>query len=49
MQAVLERHPERGLIRKAGIMAIVVKSGEVRAGNKIRVTLPTLHEPLKPV
>ena len=50
MEAVLERHPERGLIRKAGIMAVVIKSGEVRAGNKIRVTLPANnHEPLKPV
>jgi MOSC domain-containing protein YiiM len=50
MEAVLEHHPERGLIRKAGIMAVVVKGGEVRVGNKIRVTLPNgAREPLKPV
>jgi len=50
MEAVLERHPERDLIRKAGIMAIVIKSGEVRVENKIRVTIPASnHDPLKPV
>jgi MOSC domain-containing protein YiiM len=50
MEAVLERHPERGLIRKAGIMAVVIKSGAVSVGDKVRVTLPASnHEPLKPV
>lgn len=50
MEAVLERDPERGLIRKAGIMAIVVGSGDVRVGDSIRVEHPpTPHEPLKPV
>ena len=50
MEAVLERSPERGLIRKAGIMSIVISGGEVRAGDSIAVTLPALpHEALKPV
>jgi MOSC domain-containing protein YiiM len=50
MEAVLERSPERGLIRKAGIMSIVITGGEVRAGDAITITLPTLpHEALKPV
>ncbi|NOT41297.1 MAG: MOSC domain-containing protein [Alphaproteobacteria bacterium] len=50
MEAVLERHPERGLIRKAGIMAVVAADGEVTVDNTIRVTLPAgNHEPLKPV
>lgn len=50
MEAVLERHPERGLIRKAGVMAVVVKGGYVEVGNTIGVTLPSSnHEPLKPV
>jgi MOSC domain-containing protein YiiM len=50
MEAVLERSPERGLIRKAGIMSIVLTGGEVRAGDSITITLPPLpHEALKPV
>jgi MOSC domain-containing protein YiiM len=50
MEAVLERHPERGLIRKAGIMAVVIEGGDVSVGDEVRVTLPSSgHEPLKPV
>lgn len=50
MEAVLERSPERGLIRKAGIMSVVLSGGEVRAGDAITITLPPQpHEPLKPV
>lgn len=50
MEAVLERHPERGLVRKAGVMAIVIEGGEIRPGDSITVTLPDgLHEALKPV
>ena len=50
MEAVLERSPERGLIRKAGIMSIVITGGEIRPGDSITITLPPQpHEPLKPV
>lgn len=50
MEAVLERDPARGLIRKAGIMAIVIASGEVGAGDMIGVEMPAgAHEALKPV
>jgi MOSC domain-containing protein YiiM len=50
MEAVLERSPERGLIRKAGIMSIVITGGEIRAGDSITIALPPLpHEALKPV
>jgi MOSC domain-containing protein YiiM len=50
MEAVLERKPERGLVRKAGIMSVVITSGEIRAGDAITITLPPLpHEALKPV
>ncbi|MFM9863390.1 MAG: MOSC domain-containing protein [Micropepsaceae bacterium] len=49
MEAVLERTPS-GLVRKAGIMAIVIAGGEVATGSMIRVTRPTgNHEPLTPV
>ena len=40
MAAVLDRTPEGALIRKAGIMGIVVADGIVRPGDAIRVQLP---------
>lgn len=40
MQAVLDRDAEGNLIRKAGIMGVVLAGGEVRAGDAIRVELP---------
>jgi MOSC domain-containing protein YiiM len=50
MEAVIERERERGLIRKAGVMGIVIESGDVAAGYAIRVALPTgVHMSLKPV
>jgi len=50
MQALLERDEHGGLIRKAGVVAVVVRGGEVRAGDRIAVELPaTPHTPLAPV
>ncbi len=50
MEAVLERNPERGLVRKAGVMGIVLTGGEVVAGDNIRIQLPGgEREALKPV
>lgn len=50
MAATLGRDERGHLIRKAGIMAIVVITGEVRRGNCIRVELPPApHRPLAPV
>jgi MOSC domain-containing protein YiiM len=40
MAAVLERDEQGTLIRKAGIMAIVLEGGDVRPGDPIRVELP---------
>ena len=40
MRAVLERDCQGNLIRKAGIMSIVVSGGEVRPGDAIDVELP---------
>ena len=49
MEAVLERR-STGLVRKSGVMAIVVASGAVKADDPITISLPALpHEPLKPV
>ena len=50
MQAVLEKGPGKTLIRKAGVMAIVIASGEVRRGNAIAVVhTPAVAVPLAPV
>ena len=40
MNACLDRDEEGNLIRKAGVMSIVVTSGPVKPGDGIRVTLP---------
>lgn len=40
MRAVLEKAPDGGLIRKAGVMAIVLTGGVVRAGDPIAADLP---------
>jgi MOSC domain-containing protein YiiM len=50
MAAVLDKDPQANLIRKAGVMTIVLKSGDVYAGDAIRVELPPLpHQPLQVV
>ena len=50
MQAVLDRDVDGALVRRAGIMGIVLAGGEVSPGDPIEVTLPNLpHEPLRPV
>lgn len=40
MNAVLDKDKEGNLIRKSGVMGIVLSGGEVKIGNKIRVELP---------
>ncbi len=50
MAAVLDRDAAGELVRKTGIMAVVVASGELRPGGPIRVELPTPpHRRLEPV
>jgi MOSC domain-containing protein YiiM len=50
MGATLERGQDGSLVRKAGIMAIVLAGGDVRPGDSIRVELPPdPHRPLTPV
>ncbi len=47
MAATLDRDAQRNLVRKAGIMGIVVAAGEVRPGDPIRVEPPAPpHRPL---
>lgn len=40
MQAVLDRDEDGNLIRKAGVMGVVLAGGEVRPGDAVRVELP---------
>lgn len=50
MQAVLEKGPDKTLNRKAGVMAVVIASGEVRVGDAIAVVhTPDTHVPLSAV
>lgn len=50
MAATLDRDADGNLIRKAGIMSIVISEGDVRPGDAIRVELPDMpHRPLLPV
>jgi MOSC domain-containing protein YiiM len=48
--AVLDRADDGSLVRRAGVMAIVVAGGEVRPGDDVAVALPAEpHRPLAPV
>jgi len=50
MAATLDRDADGNLIRKAGIMGIVRASGDVRAGDVIRIAPPPApNQPLLPV
>jgi MOSC domain-containing protein YiiM len=50
MGATLERARDGSLVRKAGIMAVVLAGGDVRPGDLIRVEVPPdPHRPLSPV
>lgn len=50
LAAVLDRDDQGNLIRKAGVMGIVVAGGEVQPNDPIRVELPPEpHRPLQPV
>ncbi len=50
MAAVLGRDEQGNLIRKAGVMAVVVAGGLVRPGDAVAIELPPApHRPLGPV
>ena len=50
MAAVLDRDTQDNLIRKAGVMGVVVAGGEVRSADPIHVELPPEpRQPLEPV
>jgi MOSC domain-containing protein YiiM len=48
--ATLDRDAEGNVIRKAGVMAIVIEGGTVRPGDAIAIELPAApHQKLQPV
>ena len=50
MAATLDRDALGNLVRKAGVMSIVIGEGDVRPGDAIRVEMPAApHRPLQPV
>ena len=50
MAATLDKAPDGSLVRKSGVMAVVITSGDVRVGDGIELaSVPMTHEPLEPV
>ncbi len=50
MKAVLDRDSDGELVRKSGVMGVVLEGGEVRPGDSIQVELPAEpHVQLEPV
>jgi MOSC domain-containing protein YiiM len=50
MAATLDKDADGNLIRKAGVMSVVLAEGDVRPGDAVRVELPDgPHQPLRPV
>lgn len=50
MAAVLDRTPQGELVRKAGVMAVVVRGGVVTRQDPVEIRLPAgMHESLRPV
>lgn len=50
MAATLDKDADGNLVRKAGIMGIVMADGDVRPGDAIRVEMPEIpHHQLQPV
>jgi MOSC domain-containing protein YiiM len=50
MAAVLDRGADGELVRKAGVMSVVLSGGEIAVGDLIEVRLPPEpHQPLAPV
>lgn len=50
LAAVLDRLPDGSLVRKAGIMCIILRSGVVKPGDQISIVhIPPVPRPLEPV
>ncbi|NKB44601.1 MAG: MOSC domain-containing protein [Alphaproteobacteria bacterium] len=50
MQETIEKQADGTIIRKSGVMSIVISGGDVHQGDSIRVELPPQpHKPMEPV
>ena len=49
MKQTLGRDENGDIVRKAGIMSVVLVGGVVNAGDSIRIESPAIHVPLAPV
>ena len=50
MAAMLDKDADGSLIRKSGVMGIVISGGDVRPGDPVRIEWPPApHRPLQPV
>lgn len=50
LAAVVDRRPDGTLVRKAGVMSVVVRGGVIRAGDSVVVEhVPQEHKALQPV
>jgi MOSC domain-containing protein YiiM len=50
MAATLSRDEQGKLVRKAGVMTVVVETGDVRPGDPVRLEVPSPpYQPLRPV
>ena len=50
MAATLDRNAQGNLVRKAGVMGVVIADGDIRPGDAVRIELPAApHHPLQPV
>lgn len=49
MNRLIEKRADGSLIRKAGIMGVVLRGGLVRAGDPIAIEEPATRRPLEPV
>ncbi len=49
LKRMVGRDADGGIVRRAGVMAIVLEGGEVRPGDAVRVVEPDDRVPLQPV
>jgi MOSC domain-containing protein YiiM len=49
LAAVVERGPNREIVRKSGVMSIVIRGGIVRPSDRIEIEAPATRLPLTPV
>jgi MOSC domain-containing protein YiiM len=49
MKQTLGKDEDGNLVRKAGVMSVVLVGGVVKAGDSIRIDAPDVHLPLAPV